>query len=165
MKTNEQKNEDTSVSALAALPEPTLEAQLAQMTTERDSLAEIVVKRNDQLSAAKEEIKNLNEVIDRLEKNPLIFTLNNIDGGAPLTEASTAFAEVCAEARRLREPGKVSVVLAIKPLKSSEDAITIAAVIKTMPPKPEVKAGIFFADDDGGLTRENPKQRELEFRK
>lgn len=155
-----QTTEAPTGPAIAALPEPTLEAQLADALKERDSYEQVALARVADLAKRDARIEDLLARLNALERNPVFFTLNNIDAGMVLDEAGRDMSKLCAEVRRLNAGGKIEITIGMKPLDGS-DKLVMAAKFKTTVPKPAPTLAVFFADPDGKLSREDPKQLEM----
>ncbi len=97
-----------------------------------------------------------------LEKNPLLMVLANLDGGSVLTDAGAKLAALCTTIRRRQEKGRFTFSIAIKPFKG--DALVFTPDLKLAEPKEEVAQGVFYASEDGVLSRQDPRQREFGFK-
>lgn len=61
-----------------------------------------------------------------------------------------------------RDTGKKSkVVLTIEIAANGRDAVTITDTVKATLPKPDAVSTMFYATDDNGLSRRDPRQPEL----
>lgn len=90
--------------------------------------------------------------------NNAIATISSIDKGRAIGELQAAMSEVAKAVMEVREKGEVVLKLTIKP---SGDAVELSAKIDSKPPKAGLKPAIFFVDEEGALTREDPNQPEL----
>jgi hypothetical protein len=61
--------------------------------------------------------------------------------------------------------GKLTLSLAIKPAAKRSDMVLIAASIGKKLPEPDRPESLFYATEDGGLSRHDPNQPELPFRR
>lgn len=147
--------------AIAALPEPTLEAQYDLLKTERDSLEGTVVARNKEIVLLKEDVENLKGQLAFLETNPIFFALNNLDYGSALTAAGDDFVKMIAAVREKRKAGKINILIAAKMMEGTDDTLIVGAMHTITMPKGTPPVGTFFADPDGKLSREPHNQREL----
>lgn len=76
-----------------------------------------------------------------------------------LTEASEQLRQAALAAMRSGKKATVTVVLTLEPEKG---ALSIGATVNSkVPPNKSDSLTIFYVDDDGGLHRNNPRQREL----
>lgn len=71
-----------------------------------------------------------------------------------------ALADVIAAVNEHQAPGKVTLTLSIKP--GGDGHLTHKAGIKCDIPRPGVPDAVFFADENGGVHRTDPKQRDIE---
>lgn len=77
-----------------------------------------------------------------------------------LTEASIALGALALAVKVTKKKGTLSLVLTVEPQKGG--AISIAAAINSKaPPTAEQHLTIFFVDESGSLTRNDPGQKEL----
>jgi hypothetical protein len=76
-------------------------------------------------------------------------------------KASKLLREATAAVKELGKPAEVNIKLRIEPVKNNSSVVQIAAkATSKLPPQPTV-AKIFYADDEGGLHRNDPTQRPL----
>lgn len=76
-------------------------------------------------------------------------------------KASKLLREATAAVKELGKPAEVNIRLRIDPVKNNNSVVQIAARATAKVPQPATVAKIFFADDEGGLHRNDPNQREL----
>jgi hypothetical protein len=89
-------------------------------------------------------------------------TLQTHQGGKTITDVSAAIRNVTAAVREHCKPGKVVLTLTIYPAtKSNEQALGFEADIVEKLPRGEAYAGLFFADDQNNLVRDNPHQQDI----
>src|ERR1700735_1624475 len=129
---------------ISALPQPTLESQLSDMTMERDSLNEIALKRMADLKEREDIIDGLQARINILESNPVFFALNNIDEGSSLRLAGEDLKLVCAEVRRLGGTGRIDITIGVKQMDGSGESLLMAAKSKATPPKVKPPVSVFY---------------------
>lgn len=79
------------------------------------------------------------------------------DAGETVKIASRALAETAAAAMAQGKKATLTLKIAISPAGSTNAATVQVSVSQTLP-QPEPAASIFFADDAGNLTRDDPKQ-------
>lgn len=92
----------------------------------------------------------------------LTDVLSQIRGGSALYEAGQALQECVQATRDTGKPSKLTFSVTIEPDKTDETVVTLQPDITVkLPKKPKAK-GIFFMDKNGRLTREDPRQIELE---
>lgn len=144
---------------IAALPPPSeldvLREKLAQSETNEAALSR-------QCSALTETNEILSDRLAVVEKNSFSFALSNIDAGHVLEEAGTELMRLASLVAERQEPGELVVKIKVKPHQAN--AHEFNAAIKVTEPKVEPFRAIFFRNDDGQLTRQDPRQRELPLR-
>lgn len=92
---------------------------------------------------------------------PFAATLQDLDEGRLHAELTDALSEVVAQVMQQGKAGKLTLSLTIKPAARRSDAVVVGASIAKKLPEPDRPESLFFATDDGGLSRRNPKQPEL----
>lgn len=85
-------------------------------------------------------------------------TIRSIDKGRAASELETALAEVAKAVMEFRLKGEISIKLTFKP---SGDGMETTMKITPKAPKRELKPAIFFVDEEGKLSRDDPNQPEL----
>jgi len=92
----------------------------------------------------------------------LMDILQQIRGGTALHEAGVALQELVQSVRDTGKPGKLTFSIMVEPDKVDETVVTLQPDISVkLPRRPKAK-GIFFVDGHGRLTRDDPRQIELE---
>lgn len=96
---------------------------------------------------------------DERQTRPFADFLAEHNNGASHRKASVALQDVVQAVVDTGKKGSVSINVAVEPMKGAEDGtlmltVTVAEKIPTEP----VKAAVFYADDDGNLTRNDPRQ-------
>lgn len=76
-------------------------------------------------------------------------------------KASEIMREAVAAVKELGKPAKVSIEFTITPVKNNSRVVQIEAKPSAKIPEPPRAPSIFFADDEGGLHRNDPTQGEL----
>lgn len=89
-------------------------------------------------------------------------TLQTHQRGRVITDVSEAMRNVTAAVREHSKPGKVVLTMTIYPAtKGNESALGFECDVVEKLPRGETFAGLFFADDNNNLVRENPHQQPL----
>jgi hypothetical protein len=89
--------------------------------------------------------------------------VREIRGGASARELSEKLAELVAQVKATGKGGKIVYEIAIKPVGAGEDVtMQVEDDITVRLPKLARGVSIFFADENGVLTRKDPRQRELQ---
>jgi hypothetical protein len=78
-------------------------------------------------------------------------------------KASALLREAVAAVKEHGKGAEVTVKLKITPVKNNPRIVQIEAKPSANIPQPEPTPAIFFADDQGGLHRNDPEQREFEY--
>ncbi|MEU0465063.1 hypothetical protein ABZ215_13750 [Amycolatopsis sp. NPDC006131] len=76
-------------------------------------------------------------------------------------ELTAALQEVTKSVLQTLKPGKITLTLTFKPQKGVEGALLITDQVTTSIPRFDRPASIFYADDTGGLHRNDPRQPSL----
>lgn len=89
----------------------------------------------------------------------LTQTIGMLRYGALSDEADTQLAELLAACEATGKPGAITLTIAFKPGKGGQ--VEIADEIKLKMPKRDRQTSILFLGEDGGLQRDDPRQRSL----
>lgn len=90
----------------------------------------------------------------------IITTLTEQRKGRFMVEASEALAQVVKACRETGKKGSVTIKLTVRPTSTE---IMLSDGIEPKIPKPDAAASVFYDDEQGNLTREDPKQNDLPF--
>lgn len=94
--------------------------------------------------------------------HPLWQFMSNVRKGEFVTEAAEEIAQVVEAVRRTGRAGTVSIKFGIKPQGNSEDGVVfVRDEVVARAPRPEKRDTVFFATDDGRLSRQDPRQSVL----
>lgn len=88
--------------------------------------------------------------------------LSQIRGGAALTDAGKDLQELVQAVREAGKPGKLTFSITVEPDKADDSVVTLQPDVVLKLPKKARAKGIFYMDRHGNLTREDPRQIELE---
>lgn len=91
-----------------------------------------------------------------------LFTdiLRDIRKGRVVEAASLALAEAVRAARFHGKPAEVTLKIIVKP-KPGDNLIYLLPKVSTKIPQSDLPEGLFFADDEGDLLREDPTQTRM----
>lgn len=89
-------------------------------------------------------------------------TLADLSRGAALTECSEALQSIVKAVKETGLKGVLTLKINVE-LSKDEDTVQLTPEITAKIPKQPIKATIFFATDDFVLTREDPRQHEMQF--
>lgn len=152
---------------IAALPTPSVEEVLREKLAAAEQAAHSLECDRDKLYQANLKLSvaatELSEKLAELEKNPLTFALSNLDAGQVLTDAGKALSDLSAIVRKREAKGTLTLKITVKPFKG--DALVFIPDVKITEPKPEPAQSVFYADDAGNLSRNDPRQREFGFQR
>lgn len=87
---------------------------------------------------------------------PFAHVLGEINRGAVADEAAAALAELVAAVRDTGRKGTVKLTITVAPFSGSEEVIQVTGTVDLKAPKPHQPASIFYADDTGSLSRNDP---------
>jgi hypothetical protein len=92
---------------------------------------------------------------------PFAAILNDIRAGQVADDAAQAMQELVAAVREHGKKGEIVLKIVVEPMKGNEDALAVSGDVTLKAPKAAPKAAIFFADPDGNLLRDDPRQAAL----
>ena len=97
--------------------------------------------------------------------NPQEFAaiLLQCEKGLVHDKASELLREAVAAVKEQGKPAEINVRMKITPVKNNTGVVQIEANPTAKIPQPARKPAMFFADDEGGLHRNDPTQREFDY--
>jgi hypothetical protein len=92
-----------------------------------------------------------------------LFTdvLRDIRKGIAVADATDKLQRIVQAVIETRKAGSLTVRLDIKPQKSDEEQVIIITTVSAKTPERDLPDAVFFVDDEGGLHRSDPNQREM----
>lgn len=87
--------------------------------------------------------------------------MGNIRGGFALHKAGERLNELVMAVKETGKKGSVTLIIEVSPDKSDENVVSVQPKIKSSIPDKGFTPGVFFATDQGELTREDPRQQEM----
>lgn len=93
---------------------------------------------------------------------PFIEMLADLEGGRTAEDLTSAMTELTSAVVALRKGGTLTLTIGVQP--NGETSLEIGAKIKSNIPEPGREKTIMFADEFGGLRREDPRQPRLPLR-
>jgi hypothetical protein len=96
-----------------------------------------------------------------LSGRPITDVLRDHDKGTAVIQASEELAELVEAVTNESKPGKLTITISIAPNKKSKDVVFLGVETKLSKPKSTAPLSIFFTDDNGGLHRRDPRQKEI----
>lgn len=96
----------------------------------------------------------------------IIHTLSQIRGGAALADADRLCADVVKAVKETGKKGSVTLTIIIEPDKTDNTVVTLQPDVTVKTPRRAYAKGIFFVDDrTGELSREDPRQIEMDLKR
>lgn len=93
---------------------------------------------------------------------PFAQVLHDIRGGKLDQHAGDLLNELVLAVAETRKAGKLTLTLMVKPDKEADgNQITIEPKLDIKTPRSELSGSTFFMDDEGNLTRTDPRQQEM----
>jgi hypothetical protein len=96
-----------------------------------------------------------------LSGRPITDVLRDHDKGAAVLQASEELAELVDAVINEAKAGSLTIKITVSPNKKSKDVIFLGVETKLSKPKSTAPLSIFFTDDNGGLHRRDPRQKEI----
>lgn len=107
--------------------------------------------------------KQTGEVLgDDRQIRPFAELLTMLDSGTAHAEASRGLADLIASVRDTGKAGALSIAVKIAPLKGAGDQVIVQAQVTVKLPKSEPGSAVFWIDDAGNLSRNDPRQLAFE---
>lgn len=88
---------------------------------------------------------------------PITDVLRDIRRGRVVDAATLELASVVRDVIATGKKGEVTIKLKIDPV-PNENMVTVQAAVTAKSPRADLPNGMFFADKDGGLLREDPEK-------
>lgn len=85
----------------------------------------------------------------------------DLEKGKAASDISDALTELVAACKDVGKKGELSIKLTLRP--GGDDTVRFAVEFSSKTPKRDRKETTFFVTEDNQLTRDNPKQAEIEF--
>lgn len=95
---------------------------------------------------------------------PFAATLQDINNGDVADQLSTDMQTLVAAVRELGRKGSITLKVEVAPRRGNASALNVTARVETKLPAPEPVESVFFADDDGNLSRTDPRQMQFDLR-
>lgn len=94
---------------------------------------------------------------DTSQVRPFAAVLRELDRGNVHDELSELLHELVEAVRETGKKGKIQLTIEVKPIKPGQvDTLVATASIAAAPPKGDPPTTVFFTDQTGNLTREDP---------
>ena len=89
---------------------------------------------------------------------PFAQMLTILDHGAAHDEASRSLHDLVSAVRDLGRSGNLTIKIDVQPMKGAKDQVILTAQVSTKMPKSDPTSQMFFIDNEGNLTRNDPRQ-------
>ena len=93
-----------------------------------------------------------------LESQLFRFLIGTHNRGSAEAEASDAIHEVIAAIRETKKKGKVTIEVAMEPVKGDVNRLSIEVTVKAKVPRPQPASDVFYSTEAGGLQKTDPNQ-------
>lgn len=93
-----------------------------------------------------------------VRRRPFADFLRDQSKGKTHEELTNGLHDLIARIQETGKKGRIQLTITVEPNKKNEDALLVTDEIRLVLPQPDRKASIFYADDDGNLTRTDPNQ-------
>lgn len=93
---------------------------------------------------------------------PFADFLREQSAGRTHDDLTTALAEVVSAVKDTGKKGTVTLTVTVAPLDKNGNALTVTDVVKKVIPQHDRRKSIFYADDSGNLTKDDPMQPTFE---
>ena len=91
----------------------------------------------------------------------LAHVLAQINRGALADEAAALLAGLVQEVSHVGRKGTLTIKIEVAPFTGGGDTVRLSGKTTVTPPARDPHAGVFFFDEDGGLSRNDPRQNTL----
>lgn len=89
---------------------------------------------------------------------PFAEVLGEINHGIVADEAATALQHVVEAVKDTGKPGSIVLKIDVKPFSGNPDIVNVSGTVAAKAPKHPAAAAVFYTDDAGNLTRNDPRQ-------
>jgi hypothetical protein len=87
---------------------------------------------------------------------PFADVLSEVNKGLVADEAATRLAELVAAVRETGKKGTLRLTIEVSPFSGNDDIVKVAGAVELRAPRAEAPASIFYPDEDGNLSRNDP---------
>lgn len=87
----------------------------------------------------------------------LTQVVNQINRGALADEAAALLADLVQEVTHVGKKGTLTLKIEVAPFTGGGETVQISGKVTVTPPAHDPHAGVFFFDDDGALSRNDPR--------
>lgn len=102
---------------------------------------------------------------DQLSRvRPIADVLRDLGQGALVDDAGVALQTLVRDVQAIGKKGVLTIKVEVAPMKGDSHALMVHAKTDVRPPASEPIGAVFFADDDGVLSKDDPRQMKLPLR-
>lgn len=94
-------------------------------------------------------------------RRPFADTLRDVRAGQAIEELDTQLQQLVQDVQRLGKGGSLKLLVEIKPMKGSTEAVVVKATVTSKPPVMTDDGTVLFPTPEGNLTRNHHRQPEL----
>lgn len=87
---------------------------------------------------------------------PFADVLSEVNKGLVADEAATRLAELVAAVRETGRKGTLKLTIEVAPFSGNDDIVKVSGSVDLRAPRAEPPASIFYPDDSGNLSRNDP---------
>lgn len=87
---------------------------------------------------------------------PFAEVLSEVNKGVVADEAATSLAALVTAVKETGKKGRITVTLEVAPFTGNDEIAKVSGTVAVRAPKAEPPASIFYQDEDGNLTRNDP---------
>ena len=103
----------------------------------------------------------MNDQAQKTEVPQLAHVLAQINHGALADEAAAQLAGLVQEVSHIGRKGVLTIKIEVAPFTGGGDTVRLSGKTTVTPPSRDPHAGVFFFDEDGGLSRNDPRMNTL----
>lgn len=92
---------------------------------------------------------------------PFADVLASINRGALADEAAALLANLVQEVSHIGKKGRLTITIDVAPFTGGGDTVALSGHASVKPPARDPHAGVFFFDEAGALTRNDPRMNTL----
>jgi hypothetical protein len=100
----------------------------------------------------------LNDQQQAREVPQLAHVLAQVNRGALADEAAALLADLVQEVTHVGKKGTLTLKIEVAPFTGGGDTVQLSGKVSVTPPAHDPHAGVFFFDDNGALSRNDPRQ-------
>lgn len=94
-------------------------------------------------------------------RRPFVDTLRDVRAGQAIDELDAQLQQLVQDIQRTGKAGTLKLVLDIKPMKGSTEAVVVKATVTSKPPVMTDDGTVLFPTPEGNLTRSHQRQPDL----